>query len=208
MTTLLVLTGPQGSGNHLFSKIFALHFSVNGWTKLNETYWLGHDEEPFANMWRDPETVKDYNWNSYKHHVTSISYPYRDNGEDAYPNYEEFFKAVQDCGVTIKLAVIGRDENVLKYQERRLRSQETYHKFMEQIPTLMKYDPVFVSQELLYLYKDAYLRQLAKQLDFPIDCYNPAVNDILKEDANTKYFQPIEVSWLDEAIIKASSKHK
>ena len=44
-SNLLIVTGPQGSGNHLFAKLFNLHPDVYG---LNMTrYWQGHDTEPF-----------------------------------------------------------------------------------------------------------------------------------------------------------------
>ena len=35
MAKILIITGPQGSGNHLYSKIFAMHPLVNGW-KMND----------------------------------------------------------------------------------------------------------------------------------------------------------------------------
>ena len=47
MKKMLILTGPQGSGNHMWSKIFALHPSVYGWQELVEEFWIGHDREPF-----------------------------------------------------------------------------------------------------------------------------------------------------------------
>jgi hypothetical protein len=203
MTTLLVLTGPQGSGNHLFSKIFAEHPAVNGWKDLTKTYWIGHDQEPFVKLWQNPALVKEYNWDSHEYHVTSISCPYMNNGQAAYPNYSGFLSAVADCRITIELAVIGRDQNILAYQEQRLRDRITYTEFLEQLPNLMQYNPVFLSQELVYLYKEQYLRQISKQLDFPIQ-FNP---NVLATDANAKYLQAIESNWLDQHIKLASSKH-
>ncbi len=38
---LLVVTGPQGSGNHLLAKIFNLHPKVNGWN-MRWQEWQGH----------------------------------------------------------------------------------------------------------------------------------------------------------------------
>jgi hypothetical protein len=46
MKKLLIITGPQGSGNHMWSKILALHPAVNGWSALLEEYWIPHDREP------------------------------------------------------------------------------------------------------------------------------------------------------------------
>jgi len=203
MMTLLIITGPQGSGNHLFSKIFAEHPDVNGWAELRDTYWVGHDQEPFADMWRDHKLVKLYPWHTSQYHVTSISCPYRDNGDDTWPAYQQFISAVQEVGVEVKLAIIGRDQNILAYQEQRLRDRVTYTEFLTRLPDLTQYNPVFLSQELAYLYKEDYLRQVSAMLDFPI-AYNAS---ILASDANAKYMQPIDGNWLDPLIKQASSKH-
>ena len=32
---LLIITGPQGSGNHLVSRLFSLHDDVGGWKELS-----------------------------------------------------------------------------------------------------------------------------------------------------------------------------
>ena len=203
MTMLLIITGPQGSGNHVFSKIFAEHPAVNGWAALKDTYWAGHDQEPFADMWRNPELVSAYPWHTSKYHVTSISCPYKDNGEDAWPQYQQFIDAVHAVGVDVKLAIIGRDQNILAYQEQRLRDRVTYTEFLDRLPALMQYNPVFLSQELAYLYKEVYIKQVSAMLDFPIQ-YNA---EILTNDANAKYMQPVINNWLDPLIKQASSKH-
>ena len=74
--TLLIITGPQGSGNHLFSKIFAIHKEVLGWSALLDTHWLGHSEEMFQPLWHDTDKIKDFDWTQSKYFVTSISTPY------------------------------------------------------------------------------------------------------------------------------------
>ena len=68
----------------------------------------------------------------------------------------------------------------------------------------MTLDPVFISQELLYLYKGTYLQSLSKQLDFPIAYDDPRVNKILEEDANSKYFRKIQRQELDSLVRKVS----
>ena len=67
---LLILTGPQGAGNHLFSKIFAFHPMVNGWV-MND-YWEGHHHEPFAKYWDNPELLKDAEWSADRHHYVHL----------------------------------------------------------------------------------------------------------------------------------------
>ena len=87
---ILIITGPQGSGNHLFSKIFALSPEVRGWSALNKKYWIGHDQEPFAEYWRNPKKLSDFDWTQSEYFVTSVSCPYMDNGEPTIPKYQEF----------------------------------------------------------------------------------------------------------------------
>lgn len=204
MKTMLILTGPQGSGNHLFAKLFSEHPAVHGWEALKTKYWEGHDEEPFYHYWKDPLKLAYFDWSQKDYYVTSISCPYRDNGEDAWPNYYNFLKMLGAMNINYKIGIIGRDQNILKFQEERLRGRQTYNDFMEHVPTLVDHGGVFLSQELLYLYKEQYVLQLENTLNFPIK-FNP---EILTEDANAKYMQPIESNWLDTYIHLASKSDK
>ena len=88
MKTLLILTGPQGSGNHLWSKVFSADNSVWGWKQLLTTYWIPHSAEPFAPAWDNPELLKDIEFGNYA--VTSISCPYARDGQAIEPRYIEF----------------------------------------------------------------------------------------------------------------------
>ena len=76
-SNLLIVTGPQGSGNHLFAKLFNLHPDVYGWN-MNR-YWQGHDMEPFNEYWWNPSNLHKFNWNLNTYFVTSISCPYCKN---------------------------------------------------------------------------------------------------------------------------------
>ena len=69
--TLLIITGPQGSGNHLFSKIFSYHKDVYGWNALYKNKWVGHDKEVFQPYWLQPKKLKDFDWTQSKYFVTS-----------------------------------------------------------------------------------------------------------------------------------------
>jgi hypothetical protein len=68
--------------------------------------------------------------------------------------------------------------------------------------------PTFLSYELLHLYGRQYLQKIEKELEFPIDWNNPAIDQILKEDTNTKYFQPVAEQPLDSVTKHASRKKK
>jgi len=201
---LLIITGPQGSGNHLFSKIFALHPAVAGWKQLNQQYWIGHDQEPFAEYWKNPALLDTFIWDQ-DHYVTSISCPYVYRGETVVPDYDEF---IGRCPVPVRLAIIGRDQTILQYQQSRVRSKETKQEFLNIVDGLMKYNPTFISQELLYLYGANYVQSLGQQLEFPVSQDATAINEILREDANQKYIKPVTSHWLDEEVKQASRKPK
>jgi len=199
---LLIITGPQGAGNHLFSKIFALSNQVHGWSELNKTYWIGHDQEPFAEYWKKPGLLDTFVWDQ-EHYVTSISCPYVYRGETVIPEYDDF---IRRCSVPVRLAIIGRDQNILEYQQSRVRGRQTKQEFLNTVDGLMKYNPTFISQELLYLYGANYIKSLGQQLGFPVSQDTTAINEILREDANRKYISPVIAHWLDEEVKQASRK--
>jgi hypothetical protein len=199
---LLIITGPQGSGNHLFSKIFALSDQVRGWSALNKTYWIGHDQEPFAEYWHHPELLDNFDW-THNYYVTSVSCPYVYYGKTVVPDYSAF---ISRCPIPVKLAIIGRDQTILEYQQSRVRGRITKHELLNVVNGLMKYEPVFISQELLYLYGANYIKSLGQQLGFPVSQDITAINEILKEDANKKYIEPVISHWLDEEVKQANRK--
>lgn len=206
MKKLLIITGPQGSGNHMWSKIFGVHSDVYGWSALQDNYWVGHDQEPFADCWRDPSLLKQFDWSQSDYYVTSISCPYMDNGEAKIPNLVRFAAEAMGCGIRVEVAVIGRDRNVLGYQESRVRGRSTYDTALDEFEKIQTWDLHYLSFELLQLYRGSYLRQLSKILDFPIDYRNPKIEEILVEDANQKYFTPIQHHWVDDLAKQTSRK--
>ena len=125
MKTMLILTGPQGSGNHMWSKIFALYPRTFGWQALLDEYWIGHDQEPFAEYWADPGRLKEFDWSGYDYFVTSISVPYMNNGERTIPKFKEFIHTVGELGIKVEFAIIGRDQNIVRMQETRVRGEPT-----------------------------------------------------------------------------------
>lgn len=202
MKTLLILTGPQGSGNHLFSKIFAQTESVFSWKDLNEEYWIAHDKEPFAAAWHNPIVLKDIKFDKLA--VTSISCPYAYNKQTVEPNYKDFVDSAIALGYDIKIAIIGRDQNVLKYQQERVRGTYSRPIFDKQLQYLQQFSPVYISTELLYLYKKDYVRSISKMLDFPIDISDSKLEEILLQDPNAKYFKPAEPQELDKLVKQVS----
>lgn len=214
MKQLLIMTGPQGSGNHLWSKVMAETPGVQGWFELREEFWVGHGNEPFALIWEDPTLFSQIEW-PHTHYVTSVSCPYMKKGGPRIteehpcdiPNYEPFIQAAQKEGFEVKLMVIGREMNIVKYQQTRVRGQHTAPMFLKELENLLKYNPVFASNELLHLYKQAYLSHLSQVLDFPISISNEKLDEILQDNANRKYLQQAKHAWVDDYMKKTSWKN-
>jgi hypothetical protein len=196
---MLILTGPQGAGNHLWSKIFCLHPEVYGWKSLLENYWEAHRfAEPFAQYWRDHSLLKSFDWTQSEYYFTSISCPLGIVGSDVNPvwnpDIEGFARSVLNCGLDVEIAVIGRDQTILYHQQTRIRTQPTLSLFTKQLPRI--WNPTFLSYELLYLYRQDYLKSL--KLNIPIAWDDPRINEILSDDPNAKYIHGIEHNPLDE----------
>jgi hypothetical protein len=198
MAKLLLLTGPQGAGNHLWSKIFSLHPEVYGWKSLLDNYWEAHRfSEPFCEHWRDHNRLADFDWTQSEYYFTSISCPLGIIGSDVNPVWNPdivgFADAAKACGIDVQFAVVGRDQTILTNQQTRIRTQSTLPLFLEQIDNI--HNPTFLSYELLYLYKQDYLKSL--NLGIPIAWNDPRIDDILADDANVKYIHNIEHNDLD-----------
>ena len=195
---MLVLTGPQGAGNHLWSKIFSLHPDVFGWKTLLDNYWEAHRfAEPFAKCWKDHNLLSEFDWSQSEYYFTSISCPLGIIGSDVNPVWNPdlagFAGAVKACGVDVEFAVVGRDQTILANQQTRIRTQSTLPLFLEQLDKIST--PTFLSYELLYLYKQAYLKSL--QLSIPVAWDDTRIDKILIDDANAKYIHSVEYNELD-----------
>ena len=201
------MTGPQGSGNHLFSKALGQNKNIFVWPSLQEKYWEGHDLEPFAEYWKDPSKLNDFDWKQSNYFITSISCPYFDDGVETIPQYNEFIDEAKKFA-DIQFLIIGRDRNIMKLQQERVRGKHTTHEFLSQIDSVIfNYKTIFASQEMLYLYELTYLQWLEKELGlYPLEITpdNIKLLDILSNDANEKYISQTK-SDLDKTIKLASS---
>ena len=195
---MLILTGPQGAGNHLWSKIFSLHPEVYGWKSLLDNYWEAHRyAEPFAKHWKDYSLLETFDWSQSEYYFTSISVPLGIPGSEVNPiwnpNIVEFAREVNACGVDVEFAVVGRDQTILNKQQTRIRTQPTLLLFLNQLSKIQ--NPTFLSYELLYLYKQDYLKSL--KFNIPVAWDDSKINEILADDANTKYIHNIDYNELD-----------
>ena len=198
---MLIVIGPQGSGNHLFGKIFSLHDEVHGWKAALQPdgYFIPHWYEPFNEYWNDPSKITVDIMGGKEYAVTSVSNPYMENFTARIPKLEEFVAALAAVGIESELAIIGRDRNILDLQQRRVRGGPTWG-MMQIMLNRLEEPPLFISQELLYLYRQHYIRSLSKLLNFPVAWSDSRVEDILSEDANAKYIQPCEQTPLDAHV--------
>jgi len=205
--TLTIMTGPQGSGNHLFSKALGQNKNIFVWPSLQEKYWEGHDLEPFAEYWKDPSKLNDFDWKQSNYFITSISCPYLDDGVETIPQYNEFIDEAKKFA-DIQFLIIGRDRNIMKLQQERVRGKHTTPEFLSQLDSVIfNYKTIFASQEMLYLYELTYLQWLEKELGlYPLEITpdNIKLLDILSNDANEKYISQTK-SDLDKTIKLASS---
>lgn len=198
MKQLLILTGPQGAGNHLWSKIFSLHPDVYGWKSLLENYWEAHRfSEPFAKHWKNHDLLKTFDWSHRDLYFTSISCPLGIYGSEVNPIWNPdirgFADTVRSLGINVAFVVCGRDQTILYNQQTRIRTGPTIQYLISQLSDMD--DPVFLSYELLYLYKQDYLKSL--KLNIPIAYDDPRIDEILAEDPNEKYIQYVKYNELD-----------
>jgi len=198
---MIILFGPQGSGNHLFGKIFSLHDDVHGWKKAlsPDGYFIPHYEEPFNWHWNNIDDIDHTIMGGKQFAVTSISNPYIQDWLPKVPPIYQMSDKLEKLGIDVQHVVIGRDKNILTHQQTRLRGGPTWGN-MPQLTKWMKTPPFYISQELLYLYRREYVKSLGHWLGFPMAWDHPQIDEILKEDANEKYIHAADPYWLDDHV--------
>ena len=202
MANILVISGPQGTGNHVFSKVLSMHSNVYGWDQLLRVYWINHDNAPFKDIWNTPENIDNYDWTEHENYVLSVSGPYVDKDamgvrQTKYPDYKEVLRRLNDKG-NLQVGIIGRDQNITAQNQLRKRGVESLHNYLNKIEDIMKYRHTFLSVELLYMFRHQYVKSLDRVLDIPVDSTDERLHYILNKDPNAKYVHYVEHSWLDK----------
>jgi hypothetical protein len=203
MKKLLIITGPQGSGNHLFSRVFSTHPGVGGWKQLLDEYWIPSDLEPFAEYWVYPKQLSIKDFAGYDHWLANVSVPFVYDGMRQTPKILEMANRAKELGIDVTIAIIVRDQNIQVEQQLRVRKEVT-------LPIAQEYYydhiltsdfPVhFLDSEAFFLHKQHYLKWASKLLDFPIDYNNPNILKFITEDPNRKYVKHVDEYWLDEQV--------
>jgi hypothetical protein len=200
---LLIITGPQGSGNHLFSRLLSLHPDVSGWEELKEKYWVPSDQEPFADYWVKPELLNLDKFYGYQYHLANVSCPFMYDGVRYVPKILEVAERAKMLGIEVQIAIIVRDQNINAEQQRRVRGEVTTPIAQEYYYNrLLKSDfPVhFLDHEAFFLHKEYYLKWISKILNFPISWDSPDIMKFINKDANHKYIKYVDKYWLDREV--------
>ena len=203
MKQLLILTGPQGSGNHIFSRILSTHPEVGGWKELLTNYWIPSDKETFAKFWVYPELLTAKDFDGFDYWLANVSCPFFYDGVRYVPKILEVAEKAASFGLAVEIAIVVRDQNINAVQQQRVGNQITlpiaqdyYYNIL--IPS--KFKTHFIDHEAFFLHKSYYLKWLSTILDFPILYDSAEVMNFIESDANQKYIRSIDTHWLDDSI--------
>lgn len=200
---LLIITGPQGSGNHLFSRLLSLHPDVSGWEELKDKYWVPSDLEPFADYWVKPELLTLDKFYGYQYHLANVSCPFMYDGVRYVPRILEVAERARLLGIDVQIAIIVRDQNINAEQQRRVRGEVTTPIAQDYYyNTLLKSSfPVhFLDHEAFFLHREHYLKWISRVLNFPVELNPDKINRFIDKDANHKYVQYVNEYWLDREV--------
>jgi len=195
MRKLLIVAGPQGSGNHIFARILSAHPKVHGWDALKDNYWVPSDEEPFAEYWVHPDKLsfpadKDF-------FCANVSVPFFYDGVRQTPKIKEVAYKAISMGVLPIIALIVRDRNINELQQKRVGGEVTMDTALDYFKDITCH---FIDHEALFLWKEKYVEYLGRLLEFPVT--TESIDNFITVDANHKYVVPIKEHWLDKEIRK------
>ena len=211
MKKLLIVTGPQGSGNHLFSRLLSLHPAVEGWTEMLDQYWVPSDQEPFAEYWVTPELLTQEVFDNKDFYFANVSCPFFFDGVRNIPKILEVAERARSFGVEVEIAIVVRDQNINQLQQLRVRKEHTtpvaqQYYYETLLPSSF---PVhFLDHEAFFLHTTHYLKWASRVLNFPIAYDNPDIMKFITEDANHKYVRAIDTHWLDDVILAGSHSRR
>lgn len=200
---LLIITGPQGSGNHLFSRLLSLHPDVSGWEELKQKYWVPSDQEPFADYWVNPELLNKDKFANSQYHLANVSCPFMYDGVRYVPKILEVAERADSMGIKVQIAIIVRDQNINAEQQRRVRGEVTTPIAQEYYyNTLLtsKFPVHFLDHEAFFLHKQYYLQWASTMLNFPVETDPEKINRFIDKDANYKYVKYVDEYWLDQEV--------
>ena len=211
MKKLLIVTGPQGSGNHLFSRLLSLHPAVEGWTEMLDQYWVPSDQEPFAEYWVTPELLTQEVFENKDFYFANVSCPFFFDGVRNIPKILEVAERARSFGVEVEIAIVVRDQNINQLQQLRVRKEHTTpiaQKYYYETLLPSSFPVHFLDHEAFFLHTTYYLKWVSRVLNFPIAYDNPDIMKFITEDANHKYVRAIDTHWLDDIILAGSHSRR
>jgi hypothetical protein len=211
MKKLLIVTGPQGSGNHLFSRLLSLHPAVEGWTEILDQYWIPSDQEPFAEYWVTPELLTQEVFDNKDFYFANVSCPFFFDGVRNIPKILEVAERARSFGVEVEIAIVVRDQNINQLQQLRVRKEHTTpvaQKYYYETLLPSSFPVHFLDHEAFFLHTTHYLKWVSRVLNFPIAYDNPDIMKFITEDANHKYVRAIDTHWLDDVILAGSHSRR
>jgi len=201
----LIITGPQGSGNHLFSRLLSLHPDVSGWEELLDKYWVPSDQEPFAEYWVNSDKLTIDQFKDKDFHLANVSCPFFFDGVRYVPDIIGVANKAKSLGIDVTIAIIVRDKNINSEQQLRVRKQVTLpiaQDYYYNTLLTSDFNVHFLDHEAFFLHKQHYLKYVARILDFPVAWDDPNIMKFIDQDANSKYVKYVEEYWLDEQVLK------
>ncbi len=190
---VLLITGPQGSGNHIWSKVLT--------TWADGDKWVGHRDEPHSHLWSDVEQWYTHNFTEVNT-VVSVSCPFAVDGITRYPDINRWREIMEKRGIPHEVAVITRDKTINDYQNERVRPVNNYKNSVEYLKNVIV--DTYLSTETLHIYKEYYLDSLNEQLKFDIEYDIKKLYHILSQSFNEKYISRLEYSPLDKEVWEVS----
>lgn len=198
---LLIITGPQGSGNHIFSRVFSMHPAVRGWEQLKDQYWVPSDQEPFAEYWVNPERLTAEVFEGADYFLANVSVPFFYDGVRQTPHIREVADRARSFGIDVSIAIVVRDATINLVQQQRVggavtlpQAQEYYRKHL----LYSEHKIYFLDHEALFLWGEYYVNSMAHDMQFPVD--TDRCLTLLDHNPNRKYVTPVDDHWLDAEI--------
>ena len=197
---LLIITGPQGSGNHIFSRVFSMHPAVRGWEQLKDQYWVPSDQEPFAEYWVNPERLTAEVFEGADYFLANVSVPFFYDGVRQGPNIYEVAVTAQTFGVEVVIGIVTRDQNINQGQQQRVGGEVTMPRALQYYRDylLPNFECHFISNESFFLWNAEYISYLGRLLKFPVDADKS--QQWIETNPNRKYVTPVDDHWLDAEI--------
>jgi len=198
---LLIITGPQGSGNHIFSRVFSMHPAVRGWEQLKDQYWVPSDEETFAEYWVHPDRLTPAVFDGADYFLANVSVPFFYDGVRQTPHIREVADRARSFGIDVSIGIVVRDATINSVQQQRVggavtlpQAQEYYRKYL----LYSEHQIYFLDHEALFLWGEYYVNRMAHDMEFPVD--TDRCLTLLDQNPNRKYVTAVDDHWLDAEI--------